>query len=233
MAAAHAAGTCSDACSRLHPGQLIQCDCIVPAAVSQHCDWASFPLSFSFILFFFFFFFTVLHVPLSSSFLSIIIIIITTDIDCPNTAGFHPLSQHHWLSAYLTATRISLPPTAHALARHTAVYHSREKSYTMKSLIFLASSALAFAAPQKGLAYEQRSDELCVFLSNGYLGDTRNGIHQERLCFSADNSIKCNSTLDCFYLPFSRPTAADMHTHSSTPAQPVAQQCQLDPCPCQ
>lgn len=66
------------------------------------------------------------YFPLSFSFLSINIIIITTDIDCPNTAGFYPSSQHHWLSAYLTATRISLSPTAHALARHTAVYHSRE-----------------------------------------------------------------------------------------------------------
>lgn len=96
--------------------------CIVPAAgpPSQHCDWASFPLSFSFSLFFF-----SGLLPLSFSLLSINIII-TTDIDCPNTAGFYPLSQHHWLSAYLTATRISLPPTAHALARHTAVYHSRE-----------------------------------------------------------------------------------------------------------
>ncbi|KAL9531316.1 hypothetical protein SMMN14_05479 [Sphaerulina musiva] len=77
----------------------------------------------------------------------------------------------------------------------------------MKLLIVLASSALTFAAPQKApsfsgaalvptgsrnLAYEQRSDELCVFLSNGYLGDARKGIYQENLCFPADNSIKCN-----------------------------------------
>lgn len=122
MAVAHAAGTCNDACSRLHPGELFHRGCIVPAAgpPSQHCDWASFPLYFSFFLFFF-----SGLLPLSFSLLSINIII-TTDIDCPNTSGFYPLSQHHWLSAYLIATRISLPPTAHALARHTAVYHSRE-----------------------------------------------------------------------------------------------------------
>lgn len=125
-----------------------------------------------------------------------------------------------------------LPLAFHSRLPHTPLHDippfttAERKSYTMKLLIFLASSALTFAAPQKAPsfsgaalvptgsrdpAYEQRSDELCVFLSNGYLGDARKGIYQENLCFPADNSIKCNSMLDCFYLPFSRQTATDMY----------------------